>query len=493
MERNILEQAMQHISDRHIAEAAGHRRKRPMAWVGAVAAVLALVLAVSPLLRPHIAEAPSADSPAAAAPATDEAAGMDSILSGVSLLASHFEATPDYPQMTKFDGYDWGLLYEGHRQQYNQPEGFADGTEGFFRSSIQRLLSNETENQVYSPLNVYMALAMLAETAGGESRQQVMDLLGTDSVDALRTQADHMWNAHYCDDGLSVSVLGNSLWLDDAYSFADDTVSTLAEDYYAAVYQGDLGSDETNHILRRWINLLTGGLLQEQTENFSLRQDSVMALVSTVFYNTTWLEPFYEGNHTQDIFHAPEGDITATFMNQTATSTYYWGENFGAVPISLTDGSKMWLVLPDEGCTPAQVVESGEILDLVLGDAGAYENQSRPLIHLSLPKFDVAAETDLIEPLKALGITDVFDSGTADFTSLVTEAEQPYLAQITHAARVMIDEEGVTGAAYTAMDAAAAEAPPSEEEVYFTLDRPFLFFIESKAGVPIFCGIVNEP
>lgn len=500
MKHEKLSEALNEISDRHIAEASENRRRTPRsAWIGAIAAVLAVVILVSAVYRPAVsnpsADMPAADSPAAVAPAEDaQPVDMESVLGGISLLSSHFEATPAYPKMSKYDGYDWGPYIEGHQQQYNQPENYAAGTESFFRSSMQRLLLSERENQVYSPLNVYIALAMLAETADGESRAQILSLLGADDITALRTQADHMWNAHYCDDGISVSVLGNSLWLDDVYSFDSDTVSTLSGDYYASVYHGDLGSDGTNHILHRWINLLTGGLLQEQAENFNLQPDSVMALVSTIYYNTCWNSEFYEGNHTEDIFHSPSGDMDITFMNQTlSTSTYYWGEDFSAIPMGLMDGSKMWLILPDDGYTPAQIVESGHVLNLVLGDAAAYENQSNPLIHLSIPKFDVVSDADLIEPLKALGITDIFDSSQSNFSALISEEEQPYLAQMVHAARVTIDEQGVTGAAFTAADAAAAEAPEPEEEINFTLDRPFLFVIESKDGIPVFCGIVNEP
>lgn len=497
MKHDKLSEALSQISDKHISEASEvrHRPSRS-AWIGAIAAVLAAVILVSVIYRPAVS-VPSADmpadSPAAAVPADSVPADMESVLNGISLLSSHFAASPAYPNMGKYDGYDWGAYYEGHRQQYDQPEDFAAGTESFFRSSIQQLLLSETENQVYSPINVYMALSMLAEATAGECRQQVLSLLGADSMDSLRTQADYMWNAHYCDDGLSTSVLGNSLWLDNTYSFDDTTVNTLADNYYATVYHGDLGSDESNHILHRWINLLTGGLLQDQSENFSLQQDSVMALVSTIYYNAPWAQEFYEGNHTENTFHTSKGDITTTFMNQATNAVYYWGEDFSAVPVSLMDGNKMWLILPDEGYTPAQIVESGYALDLVLGDAEAYENQVRQLVHLSLPKFDVASETDLIAQMKALGVTDVFDANAADFSALIAETAKPYLEQMTHAARVMIDEHGVTGAAFTAMDAAAAEAPPSDEEIYFTLDRPFLFVIESRNGVPVFCGIVNEP
>ena len=34
---------------------------------------------------------------------------------------------------------------------------------------------------------------------------------------------------------------------------------------------------------------------------------------------------------------------------------------------------------------------------------------------------------------------------------------------------------------------------PPEDEVDFTLDRPFLFVLTSAAGQPLFAGVVNLP
>ena len=73
-------------------------------------------------------------------------------------------------------------------------------------------------------------------------------------------------------------------------------------------------------------------------------------------------------------------------------------------------------------------------------------------IDLSVPKFDVSADTDLSGALRALGVTDVFDAGKADFSPLTDKADSIFLsAQAKHAARVTIDEEGVVAAAYTVM------------------------------------------
>ena len=466
MKRERLSEALNEISDAHIAEAATSKRRMRPVWFGAVAAVLALAVFVGVLTRP---------TPASAA----------------ALLAA-----PEYPEMVHFTGENWEEWGQSQSSQYDQPKDYAHGTEAFFKESITTFLQPGAQNQAYSPLNVYMALAMLAETAGGESRQQLLTLLGADSIEALRTQAGHMWNAHYCDDGLATSVLANSLWLDEAYPYQEDTVNTLADSYYASVYRGELSSEEMNEALRDWLNEQTGDLLKEQAEELEMSQDTLLALASTIYYNVQWSENFREENNTDGIFHTPDGDVDVTYMNRTLSAgPYYWGEDFGAVSLSLRDGSRMWLILPDEGYTPADLLRSGHVLNMVLNyDYRSYDDRTYLRVNLSLPKFDVVSDIELKDGLQELGITHVFDPEQADLSSLIPPTDESvYVSQASHAVRVAVDEEGVLAAAYTVIIADAAAAEPPEEEMDFILDRPFLFLIESQDGIPLFTGIVNTP
>ena len=75
---------------------------------------------------------------------------------------------------------------------------------------------------------------------------------------------------------------------------------------------------------------------------------------------------------------------------------------------------------------------------------------------------------------------------------VIENADGVFLSKAEHAARVAIDEEGVTAAAYTVMMEAGAAEPP-DEEIDFTLDRPFVFAITSQDGLPLFIGVVNTP
>lgn len=134
---------------------------------------------------------------------------------------------------------------------------------------------------------------------------------------------------------------------------------------------------------------------------------------------------------------------------------------------------------------------SGEIFDLLAHDSD-YKNQKSLKVNLSLPKFDIASQTELVEQLRALGVTDVFEMGTADFSPILAEKDGGYVDEVKHAARVAVDEDGVTAAAFTVIFRTGA-GMTTEDEMDFVLDRPFAFVIESQDGLPLFAGIVNQP
>lgn len=475
--KDKLTEALDHISDKHIAEAAGAKNRRRYQIPAAIAAILALVLVIGMMLQPLIPGNPA-----------------DITLSNKFLVAQ-----PQYPQMTPYpadytddDGY---LNWQADQLAlHRQPEGYADSLSHYFAAITGQLLSNtKGENAACSPVNIYLALAMLAETTDGNSRQQILDLLGADSIDKIRTQAEQVWKAHYNNDGLTTSILANSLWLEEGYPYNKETVQLLAEKYYASVFQGDLGTEEMDKALRNWINEQTGGLLQEQANKLSLDPQTVLALVSTLHYQVQWLNEFQEKENTESTFYGTAGNTIETFMRQTLIyNPYYWSDHFGAVSLNLEDNGRMWLILPDEGVTPEELLSTGEAMDFLQQNANEYENQKSLMIHLSVPKFDISSDLEISRQLEALGITDIFVPGTADFTPIIPENDGGYVSQVKHAARVAIDEEGVTAAAFTMIARCGAGMPP-KDEMDFTLDRPFLFVIESQDGLPLFAGIVNQP
>lgn len=452
-------------------------RKKRVWWSGAVAAVLAAAIFAGLMLRPET-------SPVFVAQA---------------LATPAYPAMAQYPDQSKFfsgtvqdsDGFSSALTAwrEGLAAQARYT-GYEQGLEDFLtRSAEEFLTAKPGENLVYSPLNVYMALAMLAEVTGGESREQILSLLGSESLDALRSQANDLWNDHYRQDGASTSVLASSLWLDKDIAYRQETVDALAEHYYAASFQGDMGSEDYNKMLQDWLNEQTGGLLQDQVSQIAMDPETVLALAATIYFKSKWSAEFSEDRTEAGVFHTAKGDVTADFMHQSQTRNYFWGEGFTAISRNLEIGGQMWLILPDEGVTPEELLSGGQAMEFLLKN-GAWENSKHLRVNQSVPKFDVASQLDLKAGLQELGITEVF-AADADFSPML-ESGGVTLSKVQHDARVTIDEEGVTAAAYTVMMMAGGTMPPNEE-VDFILDRPFIFSITGSRGLPLFTGVVNTP
>ncbi len=355
------------------------------------------------------------------------------------------------------------------------------------------------EDAACSPANVYIALSMLAETTAGDSQKQILDFLGTESVEDQRALTKRLWNALYNDDGTYQCRLANSLWLRDDTDYEQEALRTLAEDYYASSFAGKMGGDKLNDALRDWMDRQTGGLLTDQINGISLEPETALALVSTAYFADRWEAKFVPEYTDKMTFHGESGDYQRDFMHKTYTGTYFWSDRFAGVTLSFESGGHMRFLLPDEGVSIEEVLSDPmAVAFLTEGDPwDTFEDSCRTMmITMSLPKFDVTSDLKLIDALKSLGVTDVFDPNLADFSPVLKDSRlmgNPlYVSQLLHGARVKVDEEGCEAAAYTLMAMAGAAAPADDVEfIEIDLDRPFLYSLMSD-GVPLFAGAVRE-
>lgn len=387
---------------------------------------------------------------------------------------------------------DWNAWWESYQEKTADMTDPAAMTH-WFTTSIPALMQDAgKENRVCSPLNIYMALSMLAAVTDGQTRQQILDALGAESLDALQKQTAQLWTENSWDDGVVTSVLANSIWLRDGYAYNEETLKKLGEDFYASAFSGEMGSAAYDNKLRDWINEHTGNLLTEQASGLKLAPATVLALVSTIYYRAPWRDSFYDGATTQDVFHAPDGDVTADFMHSSDSNTVYYGDGFSAIGLSLENSGQMWLLKPDDGVDAAELLQNEDALGFLLANGGWSQTQ-RATVNLSLPKFDISSDLDILDTLAQLGMTDVMDDEKSDFTPLTTADSALELTQAKHAARVKIDEDGCEAAAYTILGVEATAMMGPEDEIDFTLDNPFVFAITGIDGLPLFVGLVNQP
>lgn len=390
--------------------------------------------------------------------------------------------------MAQQDAYDAALTaLRGDGIDTTLTRSFADYT----RAAAAALLEESSDTAVFSPANLYLALAMLAETADGDSRAQILSLLQLDSIDDARTAASALWRNLYEDNECGITSLSNSVWLNDTVPFAQPTVDTLAQEYYASTFSVPMGEKATNKAIQSWLSEATGGLLDDAVNNVETDGDTAMLLLSALCFQSRWSDEFIESNTAEGTFTNADGSLTTIdFMHQTnKNTTCLLGEGYTVASRSFMDGKRMIFLLPDEGVALSDALARDGAMGALLG---LVENNTEADVVWSVPKFDISSDLDLGDTLQKLGVADVFNAQHADFSPLAGENSGLFVGKVQHAARVAIDEEGCVAAALTEIMLCGAGMPVEKPTVHMTLDRPFAFAITGADGLPLFLAAVNN-
>lgn len=296
--------AMNNIDDEIITEAHNLRsdKKKKKIWFKLVAVAACFCLIVGAVLGHFHFNPPDNPTPPLTTPTLDTPSVN---LLSCAVSKAVYPKMLNYPIETDFDdgngNLDWTAYSEALDKWYNDFEirrantAQANKYSHFFTLTTKTFLADtKGENLVYSPVNVYMALSLLAESTDGKTRQEIIELLGADSIDEIRTLSNKLWLSNYADDGITTNILANSVWLSDKVEYNKATLDTLANKYYASSFSGEMGSSDYNKAIQSWLNEQTGGLLKDQANEIEFNTETVLGLASTVYFKARWNNEFSE-------------------------------------------------------------------------------------------------------------------------------------------------------------------------------------------------------
>ena len=389
--------------------------------------------------------------------------------------------------------------YNAQEQQENM--GAGTGLADFFSRLMPLSLSgSEGKNKVFSPLGTYLTLAMLSGLCEGETQSQILSALRAESAEALQDQAGRIWLANYENREKAKNVLSASLWMDENTHWEKEAVRALADRFRASSFSGRMGDPTYDQCFQARIDKQTDGFLKTGKEETRMDPSAVLQVVTALSFSAKWGNSFEKENNREGVFHAGGKDVPCTFMNQLYNfgKTGYYGEKFSAVELDLlhTEAS-LWLILPDEGISPDELLRDEQLLYFLshcaVFDPGhsAGINTVSVKIDLTLPKFDIREEADLRPVLENLGITDCFLMGRADFSPLASDGGV-WVSRLTQMSRIAADERGLEASSRVKGELQVFSVPP-EETAEMVFDRPFLFVLTNADSLPLLAGIVNEP
>ena len=374
---------------------------------------------------------------------------------------------------------------------------YTEALEEYTKRTADRILKeNGSGNTVYSPVNLYLALSMLAETAGNDSRKELTELLGVSDIEEVRTLSNALWRNLYREDADGKTLLANSVWLKEDLPVHQNTVDTLAQQYYADIFSVPMGTEPTDAALQSWINERTQNLLKESVRSIKTNPQTAAMLVSTLYFKDKWKWQFSHSDNKEDLFTDAQGVETRTeFMCQELgrghdqTMKFYREEGaYTVAELPFLNGGAMVFLLPDENVPLQSLIDSNAVTEGLLRwkDKDSFKTAE---IHWRVPKFDVDSQLPMIEMLKSLGVKAVFDAETADFSPLTEN--NVFVSEVKQGGRVVINEEGCEAASYSTV-MFLESASNVDAVIDMNLNRPFAFMITGVDGLPLFIGVVNE-
>ncbi|MCI8550288.1 MAG: serpin family protein [Lachnospiraceae bacterium] len=383
------------------------------------------------------------------------------------------------PPARSFD--DWETAMKV-REENPVEESFTDSLSSFSYETASALFAGGNENINYSPVSLYYALAMAATGAEGETKEELLSLLGVQDTETLKEQCGNYYRRSYTENEISTQKISNSLWLDTSASWKQSFVENAAENFYASVFSMELGTEEAAQAMSHWIKEQTDGSL---SPNLSSGGETALSLINTVLFHDEWIDQFDESKTKPDSFYPSEDSpVTCDFMNRTYDSHGFCvGEGYTRSSLSLKNGS-MVFILPDEGVSPRSLIDTPEKMRETFEGGESYYGE----VVWQIPKFDFSSSLELGDTLKALGITSAFEE-TADFSGITDDTV--FFSGITQGTHIAVNEEGVDASAFTLIDYAGAAMPQGRADMRLT--RPFLYGVTGAGGELVFVGICENP
>ena len=254
------------------------------------------------------------------------------------------------------------------------------------------------------------------------------------------------------------------------------------------------GEGKTLAEVNGWCYDKTHGMIPEILNESELNANALLLLMNAIYFKATWTEKFDPADTRDKTFTTADGQTQSLpMMHRKALAQY--SENDVCTMLNLPYGSgdkwSMKVLLPREGKTVDDVIAS---LNAESWQQLRYNGWS-PNVDIEMPRFKTTFETDLIEPLSAMGAPTMFMPGVAEFPNISSNFKKDvYVGLMKQKAAIEVDEEGTKASAVTIaeMIETSAGGPWDIEKpmnVDFHANRPFVYVIqEASTGVIFFLG-----
>ncbi len=358
---------------------------------------------------------------------------------------------------------------------------------------LYQQLRQEDGNLFFSSYSISTALAMTYAGARGVTEAQMADvlhfLLPQEALHPAFARLEALLRDIQAGGDVQLSV-ANALWPHVDYPFLDSFFDLVKVNYGVSLTAVDYRDPEAaRQQINAWVEQETNEKIQDLIPPDIINTLTRLVLTNAIFFKGNWASQFEKASTRDADFSLLSGKrVTVPMMAQKLECGYGESDDLQILELLYVGGALSMIVLLPRTVDGLAALEARLTPD-------ALEHWTKRLwetrVEVFLPRFKLSAAFRLDEVLKAMGMTDAFDEGRANFAGLDGKA-MLCITAVLHKAFVDVNEEGTEAAAATAVVMGLRSMPPPSP--VFRADHPFLFLIRDNAtGSILFLGRVVDP
>lgn len=356
-----------------------------------------------------------------------------------------------------------------------------------------RTAAGTTHNAVASPFSIATALTMLDAGAAGQTDTELRAALHATlpgaqlhtAYGALLTSLDTGRSYGAYDLATADRVFGQQ-----GFAFEQAYLDTTKNDYHAPLQSLDFARapEPSRQTINQWVSSQTDGKIPTLFPAGSIDSSTKLVLANAIVFKGTWAQPFDPSRTAAGAFHVAGGaSVSVPLMHGSfPVALGRLGDaTLGVLPFAGKDLSLV-LVVPDQpdGLPAVEAQLTAPALTSAITNAVAAGEAN----DVTLPKFAITQNQDLIPVLEALGVHDAFDPLAADLSG-IDGARDLVVQSVFHDAMITVDEHGAEAAAATGVGVGDTALPPS-----LTADHSFAFVLyDQVTGSILFMGRLLDP
>lgn len=359
----------------------------------------------------------------------------------------------------------------------------------FANKCFEKLCQDTTQNIIFSPISLNMALGLCANATTDEGVKELSHLLGFSKSNQPLKEINEFYNKIILSLNSPIDSvifhLANAAWIDNALQIDEDFYNTAAKDYYATIRNLDFANypNRAKDTINKWAALMTNDCIKEL--NINITKQTTAVINNACYFKGKWVTSFTKLPDSCGFSTPDSGTIMIDMMSQKNTLGYAKTDDYQAVKVDYGNPKETKASINNQGAysmiflLPNEDKSLKSVLPTVQWDSITFENN---YMELTLPSYKFYSSLDLTQILLSLGLNQYYN----------TPKLGGFINQIKQDSYINVFEGGTEAAAVTSFVIFRGVDP--EPQIKLNFNRPFAFAIrENNSGLVIFMGKVEHP